>query len=165
MAGREYTLSDFYLYLKLGIWQTGMVEGWGLTRKVDVYPDGKTNKGCFVIKQPDEYKQVGMTETKLRPGLNLLDMHLLDIRQTDRYNNKYKIYNYLIVISECRLKGTFEENIYYLKVTNYQTLEQFRKIINSDERVIRRSNWSPIKPKHRVSRFDSSPLNSVRRKY
>ncbi|MFV0329218.1 MAG: hypothetical protein ACK5KL_05220 [Dysgonomonas sp.] len=163
MARQEYTLSDFYLYLKLGIWQTGMVEGWGLTRKVDVYPDGKTNKGCIVIKQPDEYKKEGITKTELQIGLNLLDMYPLDVQQTSKNNNKYKIYNYLIIISECRLKGTFDEQIYYLKVTNYQTLEQFRKIIN-DGAQARKSNWSPIKPKHRVSRFDSSPLNSVRRK-
>jgi len=159
-----YTLSDFYLYLKLGIWHIGDVEGWGTVQKMDVYSNGLTNKGCFVIKQPQEYKKSEITKTELQTGLYLLDMYPLDTGQTSKYNNKYKIYNYLVVISECRLKGTFEENIYYLKVTNYRSLEQFRKIIN-DGAQVRRSNWSPIKPKRRVSRFDSSPLNSVSRKH
>lgn len=161
----QYTLSELYLLLKLGIWQSGNVDNWGLVQKIDVYPDGKTNKGCFVTKQPEEYKKNEIIRTELRKGLYLLDMYSLDEQQTAKYNNKYKIYTYLIVISECRLKGTFEEHIYYLKITNYQTFEQFRKQLYDGVVPIKRSNWSPLKPKRRVSRFDNSPLNAVRRKH
>lgn len=159
-----YTLSEFYLYLKLGIWQTGDVEGWGFVQRADIYSDGLTNKGFITLKQREEYKKDEIIKTELHAGLCLVDMYPLDIQQTSKYNNKYKIYNYLVVISECRLKGTFEENIYYLKITNYKPMEQFRKIIN-DGAQMRKSNWSPIKPKRRTSRFDSSPLNSVTRKH
>jgi len=160
-----YTLSDFYLYLKLGIWHTGDVDSWGLVQKINVIADGITNKGCFTIKQPKEYRTEKINKTELHRGLYLLDLYPLDIGQTSKYNNKYKIYNYLVVISECRLKGAFEEHIYYLKVTNNKPLEQFSKITGGGAATMKRSNWSPIKPKRRISRFDSSPLNSVKRKH
>lgn len=159
-----YTLSNFYLYLKLGIWLTGNVEGLGLVQQVDIYSNGLTNKGFIPLNQPDEYRRNEIIKTELQAGLYLLDVYPLNIQQTSRYNNKYKIYNYLIVISVCRLNVLFEECIYYLKVTNYQSLEQFKKTIN-DGVQLGKSNWSPIKSRRRSSRFDPSPLNSIVRKY
>lgn len=166
MAKATYTLSDFYLFCKLGIWHSGNVEGWGLVEKIEVDADGLTNKGCFIVEKPEAYKDMAkIIGSELYAGLYLLDLRLLDIQKTNKFNNKYKIYNYLVVISECRLWGVFGEHIYYLKVTNYQPLEQFRRQLYDGIATNKRSNWSPIKPKRNVRRFDSSPLNSVTRKH
>lgn len=160
---KQHTLSKFYLSLKLGIWTSGEVEGWGLVQNMDVCANGSTNKGCFVKKQPEEYKR-GHTITKkqLSIGLNLLDIYLLEIEGSGRS----KTYNYIAVISECRLKGAFEERIYFLKVTNYKTMSEFTTIIlNSTSAVVYKTKHFSLNPKRRVSRFDNSPINSATRKH
>lgn len=164
MTEREYTLSDFYLHLKLGIWYTGVVEDWGLVQKIDVYPDGRTNKGCFV-EVPEKYKQQQTTGREFCNGLRLLGFYPLDIQQPSKPYYRYKLYNYLIVISECRLKGTFEENIYHLKVTNHQPLEEFVYQISDKPSKVKRGRRKIKDPKVMSNNFRNNPVYSVTRRY
>lgn len=167
----SYTLQEFYLYLKLGIWVTGIVDGWGLVRQAIMYPDGMTDKGCFITKKPNEYKdELQQNRQQLSIGLQLLDMYPLEERQTNKYNNKYKIYTHLAVVGDSRLRGAYEEQIYYLKITNNDPITIFRtKIYDSKQMEIsasKRNNRSTIlRKERRVSRIDTSPLNSVSRKH
>lgn len=167
----SYTLQEFYLYLKLGIWTSGTVDGWGFVQQVTVYPDGMSNKGCFVLKMPKAYKdELQQSRQQLSAGLQLLDLYSLEEQQTSKYNNKYKIYSHLAVVGDCRLRGAYDEQIYYLKITNSDPITTFRTKIYDSKQVeisaFKKNNRSTIlRKKRRVSRIDTSPINSVTRKH
>lgn len=167
----SYTLKEFYRYLKLGIWTSGIVDGWGFVQRVRVYPDGVTNKGCVVSKMPNEYKdELQQSRLQLSIALQLLDLYSLEEQQTSKYNNKYKIYTHLAVVSQCKLRGAYDQHIYYLKITNNEPTSIFRtKVYDSSPMKISASVSSSggykRRKNKRVSRIDTSPINSVSRKY
>lgn len=166
-----YTLQEFYCYLKLGIRISGPVDGWGLVQQISVYPDGMTDKGCFVTKMPNAYKDgLQQSRRQLSIGLQLLGLYPMEDHQSGKYSDKYKIYTHLAVVSHCVLRGAYDEQIYYLKITNSEPLSTFRtKIYDSSQTGISSSGRSNggYKPrtKRRVSRVDTSPINSVSRKH
>lgn len=123
----QYSLSEFILYLKLNIWTSGIVENLGLIQKVDVYKDRSTNKGFFVTHTHKEYsKQTNIhLDRKLASGLDIIDTYPVETLTAPGQDE----YNYLVVVSECRLKGAFKEELIYLKVTNNIAFEEFKELI------------------------------------
>lgn len=165
-----YTVKEFYRYLKLGIWTSGIVDGWGFVQSIRVYADGTTNKGCFVPKMPKEYKEeLQQSKQQLSIGLQLLDLHQLEEQQASKNNNKYKIYTYMAIVSLCRLRGAYKEELFYLKVTNNEIFDTFRNRLCSRENLNRAANNNYFtyrrNKNRRKSTIDTSPINSATRKY
>ncbi len=129
----QYSLSEFILYLKLNIWTSGIVEDLGLIQKVDVNTDRSTNKGFFVKHTNKEYsKQTNIhLDRKLASGLNIIDIYPIGTFTASEQDE----YNYLIVVSECRLKGAFKEELIYLKVTNNIAFEEFKGLIDKQSQL------------------------------
>lgn len=167
----RYTITDFYLFLKLGLWKTGSVANWGSISNVLVYR--KVNNSGFVslgnksltqrdsplvTKRPVSYYQNLLYPKKqLGIGIYLLDFYLL------AKNNYNKESNYMMVISTCRSNLENKEYIYYLKVTNYLDILNFKAAIDNQETAQKRTSLFRRSISYR--RPDTSPLHSVRRKY
>ena len=163
MAKSEtYSVSDFLMLLKLGIWNRGYVKDWGLIESIKVNKDGDLKNDCFIKKQPEDYLKTGCYFSKqLGTGLYLHDMHMPYSFAQD-YS---RICTHMMVISQCRLRGLFEEKIYYLKVTNRQSLSQFRQmVLDKFSPPERRKLWGPFERIRPKSRYDSGHL-SPHRKY
>jgi len=133
MQNSQYSLSEFILYLKLNIWTSGIVESLGLIQKVDVNTDHSTNKGFFVKHTNKDYsKHTNIhLDRKLASGLDIIDFYPIG-RLTAHEQDEY---NYLIVVSECRLKGAFKEELIYLKVTNNIAFEEFKGLIYKQSKL------------------------------
>lgn len=167
----QYSISDFYLFLKLGLWKRGYVANWGAISSILTckrsgegefsYLGNKTltdKDNIFFGKKPVSYYHNQLhAKHALGIGLYLLDFYLSD-RQS--YNNEN---TYILVICVCRSNLQNKEYIYYLQVTNSLDIVKFRIAIENRENSRKRTSVFRQKPSQRT--FDSSPINSVRRKH
>lgn len=160
-APETYSVSDFLKFLKLGIWNRGFVKDWGFIENIKPGSDGYAKNDCFIKRLPHEYLDKGWCFKKqLGIGLYCHDLYPL-YAQVDGYS---RICTHMLVISECRLNGVFEERVYYLKVTNRDALSEFRELIfgkfSPPDRRKLRGPFDRIRPK---SRYDSGHLSPHRR--
>lgn len=75
--GKEYTLQEFYLRLKLDIWRWGQVAGWGLVEKVTIDKDSVDKKMDFHTRSLKSYRTSSLIKKQLGLGIYLLDLILL----------------------------------------------------------------------------------------
>lgn len=143
--GYIYTITDFYIHLKLGLFRGGEVNGWG-------YIQSENGK---ILRRPIECYQ------KQNPVMLLTNnTYLLDFYQ-DRKEQKN---TYIIVISVSDHFQRIENKIYPFKLrTDYEfnTAEELALGVRNQPN----KRKSIFKKKKRQSLFDASPLNSIYRKY
>lgn len=156
---REYTITDLYLYLKLNIWRSGRVARWGHVSKVDVNKDNSTNSAYYVSNPLDSYTSFSPAK-QLNTGLYLLDLQLV---KRDVWNRKLV---YLAIIAVCRTTMAKIETIHCLQITNSMELGAFCNLLTDNPaQSSKRKRKSPFRVGTTPRTFDSSPINSVRRKH
>jgi hypothetical protein len=111
MDGKEYTLQEFCLRLKLGIWRTGAVAGWGRTETVTVSADGMTDRGFCLRRTPETYRRSPLIKKQLSHGLFLLDSYCLTKRNAAKESVR------VAVIAVCRATADSIESLYCLRIT------------------------------------------------
>lgn len=141
---KQYTISEFYLLLKLGIFREGNVANWGYI---------STNKGMVPLlrKPPESYKNA-LYRKQLNTGIYLLDIYLHN-------KNHSKQGEYIVVISVCHMTIPGKERMYVLRLTSRHDTHHLRKAVT--EGVLSRKRTSIFRKKPGKATFDSSPLNSV----
>ena len=161
-APETYSVSDFLKFLKLGLWSRGYVKDWGFIEKIKLSRDGYAKNDCFIKKWPEEYREKSWCFKKqLGIGLYLQDLYPL-YAQVDGYS---RICSHMLVISVCRLKGVFEEHIYYLKVTNRDSISEFKELIfGKFSPPERRKLRGPFDRIRQLKRYDSGVLSPHRRR-
>lgn len=161
---KDNSLTTFLQFLKLGICKEGPIEGWGTIQSICTYPDDFPGTNYFMKKQPEQYlndnrffrKQLGI-------GVYLHDYYLF---QSVVQGNR-RLSTFIVVISCCRLKGVFDEKLYYLRVTNRQRSDEFKQTVletassmaSTKQIKLRRSYQRMLKPQS----HDNGPL-AVNRK-
>ncbi|MDR1501097.1 MAG: hypothetical protein LBT43_01405 [Prevotella sp.] len=144
----HYTIQEFYLMLKLGLFRNGKVGNWGYI---------SINKEPFYQKKSLEEYQVRLyAKEQLGIGLYLLDLYLLE-----KGNNNQG--TYIMVISVCRAILDYKEKTYVLKLVSSHRTTNIRDAIITGS--LSRKRKSVFGRKSRKATFDASPLNSVPRKY
>lgn len=155
------SLSEFFVYIKLGIWTSGNVIGLGLVEIMNIHPNSTTYKTYTLRKSPKQYLRDNLIiKRQLTIGLNLLDYYSIKIENKEAENI------HILVISECRLKGTFEDKILLFKVINYFTINKFEENIlqpNTDVLIANKRRF--FKRKKRGVHSNFMPINAVARKY
>lgn len=144
----HYTIQEFYLMLKLGLFKSGKVGNWG-------YVSINSNP-LYLKKSIDKYQDQLYAKKQLGIGLYLLDLYLLE-----RNNNNQGAY--IMVVSVCRTTLNYKEKIYVLKLESIHNVADIKDAIVSGS--LSRKRKSVFGRKSRKATFDASPLNSVRRKY
>lgn len=163
MAKSEtYSVTDFLILLKLGIWNRGYVKDWGFIEQVVISSDKLAKNECFIRKLPEEYlrgtykpgRQIGI-------GLNLLDIYLSYL-----YVEGYRrISTYVIVISKKSPISLVEDNLIYLKISNRFSLSEFKELMFTRfSRYDQKKLWSPLGRIRQKNRYDSGVF-SPHRKY
>lgn len=145
MKGR-YSISEFYLLLKLGIFRGGKVDGLGSVSCSDA-------NTAFLRKPLAEYQRKVYFKKQLGTGLYLLDLYPLEKRDNRGAH----------IMVVCRTTLSYKEKIYVLKLTGTSNVSDIKATVENGTSARKRK---PVfGRKKRKSTFDSSPLNSVRRKY
>jgi hypothetical protein len=167
MTTQEHSFSTFHLYLKLGLWRSGQVSGWGRIETVSVSSDGTTDKGFFIRKSPEDSLRSPRINKPLAPGLFLLDMYSLTA------NSVLQESVHVAVIAVCKATMDSVEAIHCLRITSRTNAQQFRKAVQnatgSPEQMDVRSasGYYRRKRKHTRTgnRIDTSPIHAYTRKY
>lgn len=110
--GKEYTLQEFYLRLKLDIWRWGQVAGWGLVKKVTIDKDSVDKKMDFHTRSLKSYRTSSLIKKQLGLGIYLLDLILL------RHNAKSGETVSLAIVAIGRNVMDKKETIHCLIVTS-----------------------------------------------
>ncbi|MDR2805003.1 MAG: hypothetical protein LBB85_05075 [Dysgonamonadaceae bacterium] len=153
MDGKEYALQEFCLLLKLGVWQSGMVAGWGRVEIATVAADDITGRGFFIRKPMEMYRRSPLIKKQLGLGLFLLDSYCLTRTNTAKESI------HIAVIAVCRATIDRIEALYCLRITNrsdslVESFDSSGRHYFRKRKTVRASN-----------RIDTSPLNSYTRKY
>lgn len=123
------TPSTFLLLLKLGLWHSGHVQGWGRVEYL------QPTAACPL---PPVKKQLGI-------GIYLHGLYLLQ----SVVRGQRRVATFVMVISECRLRGAFEEKTHILKVTNALKAEEFKQLVYDsapqENRYKIRRHWGSIR--------------------
>lgn len=119
MKEKEYTLSAFYLLLKLGLWHSGKVFKWGYVETCN-RDNAYVDKMCIPFfrtkpKFPLAKKQLGI-------GIYLLNTSLVE------QNVITNDITHIVEIAVCKTTMAYVESIYYLKVRNKKTILDFREL-------------------------------------
>jgi hypothetical protein len=72
---KQYTVSDFYLFLQLDLWTRGAVSGWG---KVELL-SGEEAEASLLRKPPGYYQNLLLPKRLLWTGIYLLDAYVTDL--------------------------------------------------------------------------------------
>ncbi|MFV0332166.1 MAG: hypothetical protein ACK5KL_20440 [Dysgonomonas sp.] len=144
----HYTIPEFYMMLKLGLFRSGKIGNWGYV-SINKEPLYLKKTLCGYQNQPYAKKQLGI-------GLYLLDLYLLE-----RNNNNQG--TYMMVISVCRTSLDYKEKIYVLKLESIHNVADVKEAVLSGN--LSRKRKSIFGRKSRKATFDASPINSVPRKY
>ncbi len=110
--GKEYTLQEFYLRLKLDIWRWGQVAGWGLVEKVTIDKDSVDKKMDFHTRSLKSYRTSSLIKKQLGLGIYLLDLILL------RHNAESGETVSLAIVAIGRNVMDKKETIHCLRVTS-----------------------------------------------
>ena len=144
----NYTISEFQLMLKLGLFKSGKVGNWGY---VSIY-----NNPLYLKKSLDEYWSQLYAKKQLGVGLYLQDLYLL---QKDDNNRGI----YIMVISVCRTSLNHKERVYALKLLSSHSIHDIKDAIMNSTLSKKQTLINQWQPNRR--RIDTSPINSVSRKY
>jgi hypothetical protein len=143
MTRTEYSIPLFYLFLKLNLWHTGQVTGWGQVQRVHVRDSGSSP----LIKK------------QLAPGLFLLDLYMQE--QSKRGNG----FVYMAVVS---IAGTLrnDSETVFLKISNQTAWSDFQYLVlDKQAQIPKRKSKRTSLYKPDIPRVDTSPINSAARKY
>lgn len=143
-----YTISEFYLLLKLGIFREGNVANWGyLSYNKIILP---------LLRKPVESYRNELYKKQLGTGLYLLDIYLNN-------KNSSNLGEYILVISVSNMNIPSREKIYILKLTSQNDTQYLKTAIT--EGTLSRKRTSFFRKKLRRATFDSKPFNSIERKH
>jgi hypothetical protein len=145
----HYTIQEFYLMLKLGLFRNGKVGNWGYISSGDI-------NRCFLKRPLTEYQNRLYAKKQLGIGLYLLDLYLLEKADNNRGT-------YIMIISVCRTTLSHKEKIYILRLAGIHPVANTKEAIISGSLSRKRKSIFARKPGKAT--FDASPLNSVPRKY
>lgn len=116
-----YSISEFNMLLKLGIWETGIVKFWG---QVDTI--GKENN-FFHSVSANRYDTASLIRKHLDTGLYLLDLFFTG-RDTTQGVNSYRL-----VIAVCRNDMAHLETLHHIQVSNSIPAGDFFSAVNRDD--------------------------------
>lgn len=144
-------ISDFYLFLKLGLWKTGIVSGWG---KIDLFPNSEADD--YLLKKSREYYLDPLLPKRvLGTGICLLDFYLSD-------NTSGQSKTYIVVLSIAPSGLENKERLCFLKMTSHGNVSA------TTPEELQNESITYYRKKRRTGgtrRIDTSPLNSYQRKY
>ena len=147
---KDYTIQEFYLLLKLGIFQSGKVGDWG-------YVSSDSSSLCILKKSVSEYENRPLTKKQLGVGLYLLDLYLLE---KDKYRNTH-----IMVVSVYRAT-TGQAKVYVLKLITGQKTEEVKTAITESSSSVskgqQRTLYS-IKPKRMFA--DGGRMGKISQKH
>lgn len=162
----KYSISDFYLLLKLGLFRSGNVSGWG-------YLSVNGIRSCFLRKPPEAYTDNYRAKKQLGIGIYLLDLYLWQKSINDRDT-------YILVISVNRNILSHNTKVYVLKLRSCNEITDTADIREAVEESAfssfydsSSSSYPDRRPRRRKSifrkrpnkpGFDFSPLNAKRLK-
>ena len=159
ISNKEYTITELYLYLKLDMWNSGRVARWGHVKKVDIENDNSTNTGYYLPKVLNSYTSFSPAK-QLGIGLYLLDLYLV---KRDVWNRQLV---YLAVIAVCQTTMAHIKTVYCIEITNSIELGALRELMTDNPaQSSMRKRKSPFRVSRTPRTFDSSPINSIRRKH
>lgn len=146
------SITDFYLMLKLGIFDSARVENVGYFSRNEI-------NNVFLKKPLSAYENQVYAKKQLSLGLFLLDCFLLTID-----NNKA---TYMLVVSVCRISLVNKERLYVLKLSDISATANIESILSygGGASSSRRRRKSVFSKRSRNTLFDYTPLNSTPRKY
>jgi hypothetical protein len=142
-----YDIQEFYLMLKLGLFNGGRVGNWG-------YVSCGNINTCFLKKPLIEYQNQHFCRIQLAIGMYLSGMYLLE--------NKNKT-TYILIISVCRAILGDKEKIYVLKLVSTHAPADLKDAVITGS--LSRKRQSVYRRALRKAAFDGSPLNSLQRKH
>lgn len=137
-----YTISEFYLLLKLGIYSKGNVANWGYISMAD----------GAALKKTDEAYQNRLFKTQLDANTYILDFYPLNNNWSSSYND------FILVIGIHQLNK--KEKIHILKLTSANEGSYLKTAIEQSDLAYKRK--STLRKRSRVSTFDASPINATR---
>lgn len=145
-----YTISEFYLMLKLGFFKSGKVEDRGY------FTSGEMNN-IFLTKSLDQYQRQLYAKKQLAIGLYLLDFFLL--------KKESNFATYIFVISVCNTTLNNKEKIYVLKLSKASVdtdINTFIDTLFSKQPIKKRKRRSLFRGKSRLG-YDSILLYKYKR--
>jgi len=145
----HYSIAEFYLLLKLGLFRGGNVGNWGYILNCNRSP-------IILRKSIDQYYKQLYAKKQLNTGL-----YLLDVYPSEKYGNNQGVY--IVIISVCRTNLFNKEKIYILKLISPHNIADINILLNEEAIIKKRKSIFRKKPTRRI--FDSRPLNSITRKY
>lgn len=144
----SYTISEFYLLLKLGIFTGGNVANWGY-----ISPD----KGIVpLLRKPPESYRDELYKKQLGTGVYLLDFYLHSKKSS-------KLGEYILVISVYHMTVPGKKKIHILNLTSERDTQFLKQAIM--EGILSRKRTSVFRKKPGKATFDSKPFNSEVRKH
>jgi len=157
-----YAISDFFVFLKLGIWKSGEVSDWGRVNSIvrlnknsaTGYTPSKTHltgleKFPFLKKPVSHYWQQFFIKGNPSTGIYILDSYILSKKKDEQG----VLRSYIVVVATARLGIKNKENIYLLKVENYLENINFGIIENGEIKKRRRKSYFRKKPTARRPYF------------
>lgn len=151
----KYSVSEFYMLLKLGIWRRGTVNFWGQVEILPSWNDFLLSKNLH-----DCYNESSLIKKHLSVGLYMLDLFYIG-QDTLRNQNIYQL-----IVAVCRSDMRHMEALYNIRVTNslpasdlFENLN--RTDINLDKvQPNRRSRFKYSRSSRRNSLSSNMPIGS-----
>jgi hypothetical protein len=160
MNGKEYGLQSFYVYLKLGIWQSGHVAGLGYAETAKVYSDRTTDK-CFFIRKPLEiYLHSPLIKKHLSSGLFLLDLYC------QNKSNDKREYVHTAIIAVCRTTTDSIHSVQCLRITTRSDTSKFLQLLQHPTKIKTSGSyrkWEITRSRDRINNGIS--IYNTKRKY
>lgn len=133
----KYSVSEFYMLLKLGIWKQGVVNFWG---QAEILPSW--NEFLLSKNLHDCYNERSPIKKHLGIGLYMLDLFYIG-QDTLRNTNIYQM-----IVAVCRSDMRHMEALYNIRVTNSLSASVFFESLNRNN-----LNLDAVQP-HRSSYFN-----------
>lgn len=129
----KYSVSEFYMLLKLGIWKTGTVNFWG---QADILPVWDT----FLFSDnsnglSNHYDASSLIKKHLDIGLYLLDLFYISKDATSGQNI------YQLILAVCRNDMTHMEALYNIQISNNIPVDDFFQTLSKDDIIL--NNFLP----------------------
>lgn len=121
----SFSVGEFYMLLKLGIWRSGRVDFWGQS---DVTP--LADNVFFPNNSHSRYVTNPLIRKHLYPGIYLLDLFYMG-RDVKRGMNTYRL-----IVAVCRNDLAHLEAVYQVQVSNPLPMKEFYVILNEGGKVL-----------------------------
>lgn len=120
-----YSVSEFYMLLKLGVWQSGTAQFWG---EANVIPEG--NSFFFPGDLAIRYTPSSLIRKHLDTGIYLLDVFYMGKEAAgDRRN-------YRLIVAVCRNDMTHLDALYHIQVCNTVPMRDFLAALSKDDAIL-----------------------------